>query len=58
MPETEGRSLEDIELHFSDKSKKFTDWNIAKSAAVKNADIESNLAKNSDKELEYNENKY
>lgn len=30
LPETEGRSLEDIELHFSDDSKKLTDWKIAK----------------------------
>lgn len=28
LPETEGRSLEDIELHFSDDSKKITDWYI------------------------------
>lgn len=31
LPETEGRSLDDIELHFSDNSKKITDWKIAKS---------------------------
>lgn len=30
LPETEGRTLEDIELHFSDNSKGFTDWRIAK----------------------------
>lgn len=28
LPETENRSLEDIELHFSDNSKKLTDINI------------------------------
>lgn len=28
LPETENRSLEDIELHFSDNSKKITDWYI------------------------------
>lgn len=28
LPETEGRSLEDIELHFSDNSKRITDWYI------------------------------
>lgn len=28
MPETENRSLEEIELHFSDNSKKFTDIEI------------------------------
>ena len=30
LPETEGRTLEDIELHFSDDSKKFTDHKIPK----------------------------
>lgn len=30
LPETEGRTLEDIELHFSDNSKKLTDRKIAK----------------------------
>lgn len=30
MPETENRSLEDIEMHFSDNSKKLTDRKIAK----------------------------
>lgn len=30
LPETEGRSLEDIETHFSDNSRKLTDWKIAK----------------------------
>lgn len=29
LPETEGRSLEDIELHYSDDSKKITDRQIA-----------------------------
>lgn len=28
LPETENRSLEDIETHFSDDSKKITDWHI------------------------------
>lgn len=31
MPETENRSLEDIELHFSDNRKKITDWYIPRS---------------------------
>lgn len=31
MPETEGRSLEDIELHYSDKSNRLTDIFIRKS---------------------------
>lgn len=30
MPETENRTLEDIEMHFSDNSKKLTDRKIAK----------------------------
>lgn len=30
LPETEGRTLEDIELHFSNKSKKLTDHKIPK----------------------------
>lgn len=31
LPETENRTLEDIELHFSDNSRKITDRKIAKS---------------------------
>lgn len=31
LPETENQTLEDIELYFSDKSKKFTDRKIKKS---------------------------
>lgn len=30
LPETENRTLEDIEMHFSDNSKKITDRKIAK----------------------------
>lgn len=30
LPETEGRSLEDIELHFADNSKGITEWKIAR----------------------------
>lgn len=30
MPETEGRTLEDINIHFSDKSKKLTDHKMPK----------------------------
>lgn len=30
LPETENRTLEDIEMHFSDSSKKLTDWKIQK----------------------------
>lgn len=32
LPETEGRSLQDIERHFSDNSKQITNWKIAKSS--------------------------
>lgn len=42
MPETENRSLEDIELHFSDNSKQITDWYIPR----KNEMPQSNQAKN------------
>lgn len=28
LPETEGRTLEDIEVHFADDSTKITDWKI------------------------------
>lgn len=31
LPETENYTLEEIELHFMDNSKKITDWKIAKS---------------------------
>lgn len=34
LPETENRTLEDIELHFSDNSKKFTDRKIIKSKSA------------------------
>lgn len=37
FPETEGRSLEDIELHFSDNSKRITDHHIAKSSNSKHS---------------------
>lgn len=30
LPETENRSLEDIEIHFSDKTKKITNYKIEK----------------------------
>lgn len=29
LPETENRSLEDIEIHYSDNTKKITDINIS-----------------------------
>ena len=35
LPETEDRSLEDIEIHYSDKNKSFTDIYIEKHLTVK-----------------------
>lgn len=40
LPETENRTLESIELHFSDKSKRITDRKILKHAPAKHADGE------------------
>ncbi|XP_031637062.1 facilitated trehalose transporter Tret1-like [Contarinia nasturtii] len=37
LPETENRSLEDIEMHFADNSKKFTDRKIPKISKQKRA---------------------
>lgn len=36
LPETENRTLEDIELHFSDNKRKLTDIYIRKGAAANN----------------------
>lgn len=45
LPETENRTLEEIELHFSNNSRKLTDRNIAKadpmSSKMANGDIEA-----------------
>lgn len=41
LPETEDRTLEDIELHFSDNSKKITDRKIRKSPKLKANDVEN-----------------
>lgn len=38
LPETEDRSLEDIELHFSDNSKRLTDIHISKNRNQTNED--------------------
>lgn len=38
MPETENRTLEDIELHFSDNSKTITDRNIAEAFSDRHID--------------------
>lgn len=47
LPETEGRSLEDIEMHFSNNSLKLTDRNIPKSSSKMNEnnpkDCETNI---------------
>lgn len=45
MPETENRTLEDIEMHFSDNSKKITDRKIAR--IVEEPDLELNDEHNS-----------
>lgn len=34
LPETENRSLEDIEMHFTDKNKKLTDCKIGRASKV------------------------
>lgn len=31
FPETNNRTIEDIELHFADDSKRITDWRVSKS---------------------------
>lgn len=41
LPETENRTLEDIELHFSDNSKKITDRKIQKLRKIKAKDVET-----------------
>lgn len=43
LPETENRSLEDIELHFSDNSRSMTDINIRINS---HTDVESSTAQN------------
>lgn len=35
LPETEGRTLEDIEIHFADNNRKLTDHHIARNSAGK-----------------------
>lgn len=34
LPETEGRTLQDIEIHFADDSRKITDHHIARMSDV------------------------
>lgn len=36
FPDTEGRTLDEIERHFSDNSKRITDWKIAKNQTDSN----------------------
>lgn len=43
LPETEGRTLEDIELHFADESTKITDWKIIKVVAKNRGSEEKKL---------------
>lgn len=43
LPETEDRTLEDIEVHFSDNHRKITDRKIQKNMSVKSFDIPSDL---------------
>lgn len=40
MPETEGRTLEDIEIHFADNNRKLTDRHILRNSAPKGKQIE------------------
>lgn len=42
MPETENRTLEEIELYFSDKNRKITDRKIPKTSKTTDNDIEMN----------------
>lgn len=54
LPETENKSLEDIELHFSDNSKKMTNHKIAKvtnpDRIKESKDEELSILKNSDQQ--------
>lgn len=45
LPETESRSLEEIEIHFSDNNRKITDRKILKAASKKKQrkDIDNNV---------------
>lgn len=43
MPETEDRTLEDIEVHFSDNQRKITDRRIQKNVSVQSFNIPSGL---------------
>lgn len=51
MPETEDRTLEDIEVHFSDNQRKITDRRIQKNVSVKSFNIPSGLVTNIENEM-------
>lgn len=46
MPETENRTLEDIELHFSDNSKRLTDRNIVQNRSKSQEHIKNQIETN------------
>lgn len=52
MPETEDRTLEDIEVHFSDNQRKITDRRIQKNVSVKSFNIPSGLVSNIANEMD------
>lgn len=39
LPETENRTLEEVELYFSDKSRKLTDRHVKKTSDLNNMDL-------------------
>lgn len=41
LPETEGRTLEDIEIHFADNTRKLTDHYIVQNSANKSKETET-----------------
>lgn len=45
FPETNNRTIEDIELHFADDSKRITDWRVSKSQILVD-DIKANDIEN------------
>lgn len=44
LPETEGRTLEDIEIHFADNTRKLTDHYIARKPAEKSKEKDTSTA--------------
>lgn len=53
LPETENRSLEDIELHFSDNAKKITNRKITKMASNYNGTVNGDKVRNSCNRIHY-----